>query len=610
MTKLEILKKYFGYDSFREGQEELIDAILSGQDVLGIMPTGAGKSICYQVPAMILPGITVVISPLISLMKDQVGALNQAGIPACYFNSSLSSFEYSDAMERAKSGEYKIIYVAPERLEIESFLGIAEECEISFVAVDEAHCVSQWGQDFRPSYLKIHRFIESLPKRPVVGAFTATATKRVRDDIITHLRLSFPKTLVTGFDRPNLYFETHRGLPSRTNFILDYVRNHPNQSGIIYCISRNKVEKLCSALCDAGISATRYHAGLSQEERKRNQDAFIYGDKLVMVATNAFGMGIDKSDVRFVIHNGMPKSLEAYYQEAGRAGRDGLRSDCILLYSGIDVRTNRFLIDQNDNPDLSPAEKDAIRAKELERLKLMTFYSTTTDCLRDYILKYFGESGCGHCNNCSNCLAEAEEIDVTKEARRLVACVAMTNQKCSQSMLFDFVRAQPNEKLDKFGFTGKKGYGCLKDLSPKRLKEILEYLLRSGYLKTGDYYTINLTEKSHDILSETVIIKVTKETEKKERTRERTRKRDKKAASVTVENPDLFELLRQKRSELAKAEKMPPYIIFSDKSLHEMATEQPLNENEFMRISGVGAHKCEKYSSEFVPIIRKYVQEH
>ncbi len=603
MTKFEVLKQYFGYDSFREGQEELIDAILSGQDVLGIMPTGAGKSICYQVPAMMLPGITVVISPLISLMKDQVGALNQAGIPACYFNSSLSQQEYFEVMERAKSGEYKIIYVAPERLEIDSFLSISEECEISFVAVDEAHCVSQWGQDFRPSYLKIHRFIESLPNRPVVGAFTATATKRVRNDIISLLRLNLPKTLVTGFDRPNLYFETHQSIP-KTEFVLNYVKSHPSQSGIIYCISRKQVEKICSALCDAGFSATRYHAGLSQEERRRNQDAFIYGDKLVMVATNAFGMGIDKSDVRFVIHHGMPRSLEAYYQEAGRAGRDGLKSDCILLYSAQDVRTNQFLIDQNDgNPELSDSQQKAIREKEFERLKIMTFYSTTTDCLRDYILKYFGEPGCGKCNNCSNCLTQCEEVDITSEARKLVACVAMTNQKCSQTMLFDYVRGQSNESLDKFGFTGKKGYGCLRDASPKRLKEILDYLLRSGYLKTGDYYTINLTEKSHDILSETVVLKVTKEREKKMRT--------KKAAKIaTTENQDLFELLRQKRAELAKAEKMPPYIIFSDKTLHEMASEMPLTEKDFLGLSGVGAHKCEKYSGEFLPVIRKFVQEH
>ncbi|MCD7784678.1 MAG: DNA helicase RecQ [Oscillospiraceae bacterium] len=607
MTKEEVLKQYFGYDSFREGQVELIDAILMGQDALGIMPTGAGKSICYQVPAMILPGLTVVISPLISLMKDQVGALNQAGIPACYFNSSLSQHDYFEAMERAKSGEYKIIYVAPERLEIDSFLSIAEECEISFVAVDEAHCVSQWGQDFRPSYLKIHSFISSLPKRPVVGAFTATATKRVMDDIVTYLHLVFPKTLVTGFDRPNLYFETHQGIP-KTEFVLNYVKSHPDSSGIVYCISRKNVEKVCSALCDAGLSATRYHAGLSQEERKHNQDAFIYGDKLVMVATNAFGMGIDKSDVRFVIHHGMPKSLEAYYQEAGRAGRDGLKSDCILLYSAQDVRTNQFLIDQNNgNPELSDSEQDAIRSKELERLKLMTFYSTTTDCLRDYILKYFGESGCGRCNNCSNCLTQCEEIDITNEARKLVACVAMTNQKCSQTMLFDFVRGLPDEKLDKFGFTGKKGYGCLKDMSQKRLKEILDYLMRTGYLKTGDYYTIRLTEKSHDILSETVKLKVTKESEKRTKTRERAKKASK---TVSSENRDLFELLRQKRAELAKAEKMPPYIIFSDKTLHEMASEMPLTEKDFLNLSGVGAHKCEKYSGEFIPVIRKYVQEH
>ncbi|MCD7805378.1 MAG: DNA helicase RecQ [Oscillospiraceae bacterium] len=601
MTKQEVLKKYFGYDSFREGQEELIDAILSGQDALGIMPTGAGKSICYQVPAMMLEGLTVVISPLISLMKDQVGALNQAGIPACYFNSSLSQYEYYDAIERAKAGEYKIIYVAPERLEIDSFLSIAEECEISFVAVDEAHCVSQWGQDFRPSYLKIHRFIESLPKRPVVGAFTATATQRVRDDIMKDLRLKSPKTLVTGFDRPNLYFETHQSIP-KTDFILKYVKAHPKQSGIIYCISRKNVERICETLCDNGIAATRYHAGLPQEERRRNQDAFIYGDKLVMVATNAFGMGIDKSDVRFVIHHGMPKSLEAYYQEAGRAGRDGLKSDCILLYSGQDVRINRMLIDDNDgNPDLSESEKAAIRAKELERLKLMTFYATTTDCLRDYILKYFGEAGCGKCSNCSNCLAESEEVNITVVARRLVACVTTTGEKFGQMVLFDFVRGIPGEKLKLFHLEGKKGFGCLKDVPVRRLREILEYLLRMGYLRTGDYGKIMLTERSHDILSETVRMKVTKDRKK--------RMRDKKTER-TAANSDLFELLRQKRSLLAKEEAVPPYIIFSDRTLREMATEMPLNENEFMRLSGVGSHKCEKYSGEFIPIIREFMKMH
>ncbi|MCD7847314.1 MAG: DNA helicase RecQ [Oscillospiraceae bacterium] len=603
MTKEEILKQYFGYDSFREGQDELIDAVLSGQDVLGIMPTGAGKSICYQVPAMILPGITVVISPLISLMKDQVGALNQAGIPAAYLNGSLSAHDYFEAVERAKMGEYKIIYVAPERLEVESFSSIAEECEISFVAVDEAHCVSQWGQDFRPSYLKIHSFISSLPKRPVVGAFTATATKRVMDDIVTYLHLVFPKTLVTGFDRPNLYFETHQSLQNKTAFIVDYIKRHPDSSGIIYCISRKNVEKLCSALLDNGISATRYHAGLSPEERRRNQDDFIYGDKLVMVATNAFGMGIDKSDVRFVIHHGMPKSLEAYYQEAGRAGRDGLKSDCILLYSGKDVAINRMLIDSNDgNPNLSPTEQDAIRSKELERLKQMTFYSTTTDCLRDYILKYFGETGCGKCSNCSNCLVEAEEIDITKEARKLVACVAVTGEKCGQMMLFDFVRGVPGEKLKMFHLENKKGFGCLKDVSVRRLREILEYLLRTGYLKTGEYNKLMLTERSHDILSETVKMKVTKERKK--------RMRDRKAERATGKNSELFELLRQKRAILAKEEAVPSYLIFSDKTLHEMASEMPLNDNEFMRITGVGTRKCEKYSGEFIPIIRKYVQEH
>ncbi|WP_289292384.1 RecQ family ATP-dependent DNA helicase, partial [Sporofaciens musculi] len=419
MDKYEILRKYFGYDTFRNAQETLIDNILEGKDTLGIMPTGAGKSLCYQIPALLMDGITLVISPLISLMKDQVGSLNQAGIHAAFLNSSLTVNQYYKALSFAKQGRYPIIYVAPERLVTDEFLDFALNSNIVMVAVDEAHCVSQWGQDFRPSYLKIVEFIQRLPKRPIVSAFTATATKEVRDDIIDILELQSPMVITTGFDRNNLYFGVMT-VKDRYSAIRNYLEMHNSDSGIIYCLTRKQVEEVCERLMKDGFLATRYHAGLSDEERRRNQDDFIYDRIPIIVSTSAFGMGIDKSNVRFVLHYGMPKNIESYYQEAGRAGRDGEPAECILYYSSRDVITNQLFIDNNqDNIELDAVTRAMVKERDKERLKKMTFYCFTNECLRDYILKYFGEYGSNYCGNCSNCMTQFEQVDVTEIARAL-----------------------------------------------------------------------------------------------------------------------------------------------------------------------------------------------
>ena len=519
MTQYEILKHYFGYDTFRDGQDMLIQSILEGRDVLGVMPTGAGKSLCYQIPALMMDGITLVISPLISLMKDQVSNLNQVGILAAYINSSLTAAQYYKVLDLARAGRYPIIYVAPERLMSEDFLwfALSSQVKISMVAVDEAHCVSQWGQDFRPSYLKIVDFINQLPERPVVSAFTATATAEVRDDIIDILMLRNPQVMTTGFNRPNLYFGVQSPRDKYATMV-NYLERHKGESGIIYCLTRKVVEEVCGQLIREGFSVTRYHAGLSDSERRHNQEDFIYDRAQIMVATNAFGMGIDKSNVRFVVHYNMPKNMESYYQEAGRAGRDGEPSECILLYGGQDVVTNQFFIDHNqDNEALDPITREIVMERDRERLRKMTFYCFTNECLRDYILRYFGEYGSNYCGNCSNCLSQFETVDVTDISRILIGCVESSRQRYGTNVMIDTVHGANTAKIRNYRMDENPHYGELAKVPAYKLRQVMNHLMLNGYLAvTNDEYAIvKLTGKSKGILEEgePVTMKMAREAE-------------------------------------------------------------------------------------------------
>lgn len=611
VNALETLKTYFGYDTFREGQEKIVEAILTNRDVLAIMPTGAGKSICYQIPALILPGITLVISPLISLMQDQVKALNDAGIHAAFINSSLTENQISKALYLAASGRYKIIYVAPERLENYEFLEFARNVEISMVTVDEAHCISQWGQDFRPSYLKIVEFIKNLPKRPIVSAFTATATEEVKNDILCTLSLEDPEVVITGFDRKNLYYSVEN-IRRKDEFIMEYIEKHPTESGIIYCATRKNVDNLFELLFKRGVPVTRYHAGLTNETRKKNQDDFIYDRTPVIIATNAFGMGIDKSNVRYVIHYNMPQSMENYYQEAGRAGRDGENSQCILLFSLQDVMIDRMLLDNKDFSDVDEEDEYLIRQRDIRRLQTMEGYCKTTGCLRNYILEYFGEKTSGPCDNCGNCHREYHEVDMTAEAKWVVNCVAETRGRYGLTIVLGTLMGAKRARLRELRTDQYKSYGALSGHSEAELRTLISQMTEMGYLyQTQEKYSVlklgNITPLKD---ANTRVIMRTyeeKEPDKKKKIQKAVRKRSTDA--LTSAGYDLFEVLRKLRLEIAKEESMPPYIIFSDKTLIDMCVKKPSDEEEMLNVSGVGANKLKKYGQRFLQEIQKFCTE-
>lgn len=612
MDKFTILKKYFGYTEFREGQEILIDSILAGRDVLGIMPTGAGKSLCYQVPALLLSGITLVISPLISLMKDQVHALNQAGIHAAYINSSLSESQISKALHLAAKGQYKIIYVAPERLETYGFLAFAKQADISMLTVDEAHCISQWGQDFRPSYLKIVQFIKQLPKRPILSAFTATATENVKEDILCVLGLVEPEVLVTGFDRKNLYFAVE--MPKKKDrYVIKYIKGHITESGIIYCATRKNVDTLYEKLCAEGIAATKYHAGLTGEERKQNQEDFLYDNLPVMIATNAFGMGIDKSNVRYVIHYNMPQSMENYYQEAGRAGRDGEKAECILLYSAQDVVINRFLLDNKEqNGEYTAEESDALRERDEERLRAMTYYCMTTNCLREYILRYFGERGNTYCGNCLNCVREYEKVDVTDVAKSIISCVLEVKQRYGINVIAGMLAGDDRVKLKEYGLFSYRTYGILKPMREIEIKQIINQMIieKLLFLTNDKYAVLKVSSEADEVINSdrSVILKKPKVdvTEASQAVKEKSAGNTRRSDILNSRGLELFEQLRDLRTVIAREENMPPYIIFADKTLVDMCVRTPLDKKEMLQVMGVGENKYARYGERFIDVIREY----
>ena len=609
MSPTSILKEYFGYEEFRPGQKIIIDAILEGRDALAVMPTGAGKSICYQVPAMLLPGITLVISPLISLMQDQVKALNAAGIHAAFINSSLSEAQIRRALGLAAMGAYKIMYVAPERLTSQAFLQFASASSISMVTVDEAHCISQWGQDFRPSYLKIMEFIRTLKERPIISAFTATATEEVKEDIRCILGLQNPEVLVTGFDRPNLYFEVDR-VPRKDDYVLDYIRRHPQDSGIIYCATRKNTDNLFEFLFKAGVSVTSYHAGMAAEERKYNQDNFVYDRTTVMVATNAFGMGIDKSNVRFVIHYNMPQSMENYYQEAGRAGRDGEDSRCILLFSPQDIMINRMLLDRKDFSAVNPEDIENIRHRDNQRLRIMENYCQTTECLRGFILNYFGEKAEENCDNCSNCHKTFEEVDITREAKCILNCVAETKGRYGATIITGILTAANRARLREILASDYRTYGMLKDSHEASLKTMIAELLRQEYLVQTDgvYSVLRFGPRAMELKQEghRILMRVHEKPKATAPGSRRVRRTD----DLTSLGFQLFEVLRELRMEIAQESNLPPYIVFTDKTLIDMCLKLPGDAAAMMKVSGVAAAKFEKYGTRFLERIGSFIEEH
>ena len=600
------------------------------------MPTGAGKSVCYQVPAMLLSGITIVISPLISLMQDQVKSLNEAGINAAYINSTLSEQQMYKALDYAAQGKYKIIYVAPERLETMSFMTFAQKADISMVTIDEAHCISQWGQDFRPSYLKIVDFIDSLPERPVVSAFTATATSEVKTDIECILKLKSPKLVVTGFDRKNLYYSVeHLSGKKKDAYIAAYIKEHMDESGIIYCATRKNVDKLYDEFSSLGISVTKYHAGLDNETRKQNQDDFIYDRVQVVIATNAFGMGIDKSNVRYVIHYNMPQSMENYYQEAGRAGRDGGESQCILLFSAQDVIIDKFLLDSKEFEGVEDEDRSVIRERDLHRLHTMEMYCKTTECLRNYILSYFGEKTGEPCGNCGNCNNEYEQIDMTADAKWVINCLAETHGRFGLSIVLGTLLGAKRARLKEVGALNYKSYGKLSNRKEAELRLLIDQMINAGYViqTDGEYSVLRMGDISPLRDENThVYIKKAKKTYASELlkgggqtggeavsgnasagtagSRPASRTRKKSTDSLTAAGYELFERLRALRLVIAREEGVPPYIIFNDKTLIDMCEKLPVDADTMLSVSGVGQNKLMKYGSRFTEEISTFVSAH
>jgi len=581
-----ILQNYFGYDSFRVGQEDVIGHVLKGDDTLCVMPTGGGKSVCFQVPALVLKGTVLVISPLISLMKDQVDALHEVGIAAAFINSTMSTEEYQETMEATIRGEYSLLYIAPERLDSPSFTNRLQLMDVSMVAIDEAHCISQWGHDFRPSYRNIKRVISLFHNKPVVLALTATATPAVRKDICAQLGISEENTVMTGFARENLNFSVVKG-QNRDKFVKDYVTKNKEESGIIYAATRKAVDQVHDALLKNGVSAAKYHAGLPDIERQIGQEQFLNDEVTVMVATNAFGMGIDKSNVRYVIHYQLPKNMESYYQEAGRAGRDGLDSDCTLIFSSQDVQTQRFLIDQSQDETRIPAE--------LEKLQSMIDYAHTETCLQKFIITYFGETDVANCGHCANCTDTRESSDVTEDVQKVLSCVIRMGQRFGKTMIAQVLTGSRNKKVIDFGFEKLTTYGIMKDRSAKDVSDFIEFIISERYLgvENGQFPTIYVAEQGKDVLSGKVNVfrKVTVITKQ-----------------ITKEDP-LFEQLRVLRRKVAQEGGVPPFVVFSDKTLQDMVARMPVTDAEFLEVNGVGQAKLERYGEEFMEEIRAFQLE-
>lgn len=591
----QLLQKYYGYPDFREGQRRIVASVLSGADTLGIMPTGGGKSICYQIPALMLPGLTLVVSPLISLMKDQVDALTATGISAAYINSTLSGKEVNDRIRAARRGELKLLYVAPERLELDWFREEMSGLTISCVAVDEAHCVSQWGHDFRTSYLAVSPFVESLPQRPILAAFTATATPEVMDDMIRLLRLDTPEVFVTGLGRDNLSMSVLRG-ENKKEFVLNYANTHAHQPGIVYAATRKEVDDLYERLSRSGIPAGRYHAGLADKEREESQEAFLYDDIRVMVATNAFGMGIDKSNVRYVIHFNMPKNMEAYVQEAGRAGRDGEPSECILLFSPQDIMTQKFLIEQNP-------QDDERKRNEYRKLQQMVEYCYQTKCLRWAMLDYFGEVH-DHkpCGICSSCRDERELVDMTREAQIIFSCIHRMRERFGVSLVASVLKGSQNKKVLQYGFEKLPTYGMLRTQTEKQISELINVFIAEGYLalSEGQYPVVRLQPLAVEVLKsrEQVMLRAPEPTAAS-RPSGSSRRRSYDDGPSAV-NETVFEQLRLIRRDLAEKEHVPSYIIFNDATLREMSVVCPTREADMLKIKGVGEVKYRKYGKPFL----------